>query len=186
MWDDLIEWDRTTLIYLNGLGHTSYDAFWSMVTEIYTWVPLFIFFIILLYKYNTRQEATAKMLLVIILAVLVGLVTHWTKISISRIRPNNDMEINTVIRVLKNPSDFSFFSGHASSSFSISVLVFLLLRKNWKWAFLFFIWPVLFCISRIYVGVHYPLDVIVGALVGTTFGFLFYRIFEMWSKMKTI
>lgn len=178
MWDELLQWDRDAFIFLNNLGLSDYDSFWSIATEIYTWIPLFILFIFLLYKNYPQKEATMKMLTVISLAIFIGLITHWTKISVARLRPNNDIEINALIRILKSPTDFSFFSGHASSSFSITVLIFLFLRKKSKWTFLFFMWPLLFGSSRIYVGVHYPLDIIVGAVVGVLSALLFYGLYN--------
>jgi undecaprenyl-diphosphatase len=184
MWNELLQWDRETFIYLNSLGIESYDGFWSVVTEIHTWIPLFLFFIFLFFWKFSRKEALFSVLTVILLALFITLITHWTKVAVGRLRPNNDLEINALIRILKTPTDFSFFSGHASSSFSITVLVFLFLRKKWKWSVLFFIWPILFCLSRIYVGVHYPLDIIVGALVGTGSAFFFYFSYQRFFYPK--
>ncbi len=110
------------------------------------------------------------------LVVFVLTLTHLTKISVARLRPNNTMGLNALIRILHSPTDYSFFSGHAASSFSLTVLMFLFLRKKTGWVLLFFIWPILFALSRIYVGVHYPLDIIAGAFVGTLFGVVFYKL----------
>ena len=63
------------------------------------------------------------------------------------------------------------FSGHASTSFAVTTLVFLFLRKNKGWLSMLFIWPLLFSFSRIYVGVHFPSDLLVGAFVGTLLAF---------------
>lgn len=185
MWDDLLRWDRETFVYLNSLGIEFYDGFWSVITEIYTWIPLFLLFIFLFFRCYPRQEALPMVLTVVALAIFITMVTHWAKVSIARLRPNNNLEINGLIRILKFPTDYSFFSGHASSSFAITVLVFLFLRKKWKWAVLFFVWPLLFCLSRIYVGVHYPLDIIVGALVGTISAFLFYFLYQKFFVPRT-
>lgn len=177
MWDELLQWDREAFIYLNGLGIESYDGFWSVVTEIHTWIPLFLFFIFLIFRKYPTRAALFKVLTVVLLAVFIMLITNWTKVSVARLRPSNNLEINALIRILKSPTDYSFFSGHASSSFAITVLVVLFLKEKWRWAPFFFIWPLLFCISRIYVGVHYPLDILVGAVVGTLSGWLFYLIY---------
>lgn len=178
MFEKLLNWDRDTFVYLNGLGVEKYDAFWSMVTHIATWIPLFILFLALLFLKFPKKEAWYKLLTVFGLVLFITAITHVTKISVARLRPNNTEEINTIIRILKSPTDYSFFSGHASSSFSITMLVFLFLRKKAKWAIFFFIWPLLFSASRIYVGVHFPLDIIVGAIVGILSGMLFYWIYN--------
>lgn len=177
MIDKLLQWDQELFIYLNGLGSEPYDAFWSISTEIHTWIPLFLFFIVLSFRYYPKKEAFKIIVTVVSLALFIILITSWTKLAVARPRPNNNLEISSFIRILKSPIDFSFFSGHASSSFAITYLVFCFLRNKFKWAYLFFIWPLLFCASRIYVGVHYPLDILVGAVVGLLSARLFYGVY---------
>lgn len=174
MFDSLLEWDRETFIYLNRLGVEQYDVFWSTVTTIATWIPLFLLFAFLFFKTFPQKQALYNLLTVILLFFFVLTLTDLTKEIVGRLRPNNDLEINKLIRILKHAEGYSFFSGHASSSFSITVMVFLFLRRKFKWAGIFFIWPILFTLSRIYVGVHFPLDLAVGALVGTLSAFFFY------------
>jgi len=178
MLEKLLKWDRDTFIYFNGLGVEEYDFFWSTITNITTWIPLFLLLIVLLILKFPKKEAFYKLITIFGLVFFIIIVTHLTKTWVGRLRPNNTEEINTLIRILKSPTDYSFFSGHAASSFSITVLVFLFLRKKVRWLVLFFIWPLLFAISRIYVGVHYPLDIIVGALVGILTGLLFYKLYN--------
>ncbi|WP_445385588.1 phosphatase PAP2 family protein [Robiginitalea sp. IMCC44478] len=175
MLERLLHWDREAFIYLNSLGIEKYDGFWTAVTDITTWIPLFLlFFALLLLKYPIR-EGLAMVITSVLLLLFVLWFTDFTKEMVARLRPNNDQQVNTLIRILRNPVSFSFFSGHASSSFSLTTLVFLFLRPKFKWAFLFFLWPLLFAFSRIYVGVHYPLDILVGALVGILLSILFYK-----------
>lgn len=178
MLEKLLKWDRDTFIYLNGLGIEEYDFFWSTITNITTWIPLFLVLIVLLVLKFPKKEAFYKLMTVFGLVFFIISVTHLTKTWVARLRPNNTEEINTLIRILKTPIDYSFFSGHASSSFAITTFVFLLLRSRIKWAWIFFIWPLMFSYSRIYVGVHFPLDIIVGALVGVFFGILFYKLYN--------
>ncbi len=181
MLQNLLKWDRETFIYLNSLGIERYDYFWSIVTHISTWIPLYIVFIALLFWKNSRKEGFVKFGLVVILIVFVLTTTHLTKVYVARLRPSNDTEINTLIRILQSPTDYSFYSGHASSSFSITTMMVLLLRKKVKWIWIFYLWPVLFSLSRIYVGVHFPIDIIVGALVGIGCAFLFNRLYTQFK-----
>ncbi len=186
MLEELLQWDRNAFIYLNGLGVEKYDNFWTTVTEISVWTPLFLLIIYLLYSTFSVREATSRLITLLLLVVFITFLTQWVKLGVSRLRPNNDAMVNTTIRILKSPSDFSFFSGHASSSFAITVLTYLFLRKHRKWMVLFFIWPVLFSLSRIFVGVHYPTDIIVGALVGVASGLLFYALYTRFIKPGSV
>jgi len=184
MLDHLLEWDRQTFIYLNNLGIEQYDVFWSAVTNISTWIPLFIIFFLLIYIKHPRKEALIKALITLLAIGAILLTVEFTKASVARLRPNNDIEINSLIRILKNPGNYSFFSGHASTSFGITTLVVLFLRKRIKWVWLFFVWPLLFSFSRIYVGVHYPIDIIVGVLVGLIYALLSYRLYTVFIEPK--
>src|SRR5690606_33453489 len=146
-----------------------YDLLWSTITNFATWIPLFLLFIYLIFRKYPKNEALYVVGTVCLTVITVALLTGITKEVVARLRPNDTEEINTLIRILKSPVGYSFFSGHASSSFSITTSVFLFLRHYIKWSWLFFIWPIAFALSRIYVGVHYPLDLLVGAGVGILF-----------------
>lgn len=178
MLERLLEWDKNTFIYLNNLGTEDYDLFWVITTNITSWIPLYILLITLIFlKYPKKEAFFITCTIVLLLLCVLGL-TDITKAYFERLRPNNDIEINSIIRVLKNPPGYSFFSGHASSSFSLSAIVFLFLRKKLSIIWLLFLWPILFAYSRIYVGVHYPLDVLTGAAVGILLGFLFFLFYH--------
>lgn len=174
MFDKLLEWDRETFIYLNSLGIEQFDFFWSTVTTISTWIPLLFLFVFLLFTTYPKKQALYSIVTVIAMFFFVHTLTDLTKEIVGRLRPNNDLEINSFIRIIQRSSGYSFFSGHASSSFSITTIVVLFLRKKFKWAAVFYFWPILFALSRIYVGVHFPIDLMVGAAVGTLVAVLFY------------
>lgn len=178
MLEQLIEWDKEALIFLNSLGVEKYDSFWTLITQIPTWIPLFLFFFLLLLWYHPLKKALILMAMVLALLGFVLIATDLTKEWVERIRPNNDSEINHLLRVLRNPTSYSFFSGHAATSFSLTTLVVFFLRKRTKWIWLLFIWPILFSLSRIYVGVHYPIDIVVGTMVGFVSALLFYYIYN--------
>lgn len=177
MLDRILEWDRDTFVYLNSLGIEQYDFFWSTVTKFPPWIPLFAVFLSLFFIKNPKREAISMILTLLVMVFFVTTVTDLTKQAVARLRPNNVEELNTLIRILRSPSGYSFFSGHASSSFSVTTLVVLFTRHHFKWVYLFYIWPILFAMSRIYVGVHFPIDLMVGALVGMLSAWLFYKLY---------
>lgn len=175
MLEKLLGWDRATLVYLNNLGSADYDLFWTTVTNFPTWIPLFILFIILIFVKYPKREAFFVLLTITLLIVFISFATDVTKNYFARLRPNNDPEVNTLIRILKTPGNYSFFSGHTASSFSITTAIVLFLRRQFKWAWFFYLWPLVFALSRIFVGVHYPIDIIVGAFVGILTAVWFYK-----------
>ncbi|WP_420321821.1 phosphatase PAP2 family protein [Flagellimonas sp.] len=175
MFEKLLKWDKDIFVYLNSLGTEKFDGFWIIATQINSWIPLFLLFFLLFVVKFPRKKATVNIALVSLMAWFITFLTHTIKNWVVRLRPCNDETLNSFIRILKTPTDYSFFSGHASSSFAITLLVYLLLREKAKWSWIFFIWPLIFAYSRIYVGVHFPSDILVGAIVGTLTALLFYK-----------
>lgn len=174
----LLDWDREALIFLNGLRNGTTDTFWATITEIHFWIPLFLLFIVLLIYRQKRVKGLIQVTWVIALVLFITTITHWVKSIVGRVRPNNEEALAPFINILKQPTDFSFFSGHASSSFAITLMVFLFLRNNHRWGIIFFFWPILFSASRIFVGVHYPLDILIGAIVGILSAILFHKVYK--------
>ena len=174
MLETLKQWDREIFVFLNSLGIERFDGFWIYVTQIESWTPLFIlFFGLIFYYYRLKKGATVIFFLLLTFGITIFF-TGIVKEYVSRLRPNNVEALGQLIRILQKPTNYSFFSGHASSSFAVTTFVVLALRKYTNWIYLTYLWPLIFVMSRIYVGVHYPSDIFVGALVGTVFAFFFY------------
>jgi len=176
MIDKLVQWDRDLFIWLNNLGIERYDSFWVFVTQIETWIPAYVFMFILMFWFFPKRNAVIATMSTIGVTLFTLGLTRVVKDYVQRLRPSNTPELAELIRVLQEPFDFSFWSGHSATSFAVTVFVVLVLRDKSKYVYLFFIWPILFAMSRVYVGVHYPGDLLVGALAGTTIAFLFYTL----------
>lgn len=175
MFETLKEWDRSLFILLNNSGLETMDSFWLLVTKTLFWTPLFILLIYLIFKYY--KKVIAQIILgYFLLAVGVSLLLMIsTKFAVARLRPNHIPELSDLVRVLLQPESYSFYSGHASSSFLIASFVFLILRKHIRFIGLIFLFPLLFTLSRVYIGVHFPSDLIFGSFMGITLALLFYK-----------
>lgn len=172
----IIQQDKELMIFLNNLGSETWDLFWITVTNKRAWIPLYLLLLYLIFKAFGTKKGLLILLTVAILITFADQFTNLIKNTFERLRPSNDPSMLEQLRVLHKSRDFSFFSGHASNSFANTTFLFLLLRKYYKYIGLLFIWPILFAYSRVYVGVHYPLDIFSGMLFGVLSGFIFYKI----------
>lgn len=182
MFETLKAWDKELLIYLNSLGIEELDCFWIFVTKIESWTPFFVLLVFLIIHYFKGRERLLIFGFSLSTFAITLFLTEYCKHIVGRLRPNNEAGLSDQLRILQDPDSFGFFSGHASSSFAIVIFLVLVLKNKTKWSYLLFIWPALFAYSRIYVGVHYPSDIIVGAMFGTTMAYLTYFILKKVEK----
>lgn len=175
--EELVKLDKDFFIFLNSLGSVPYDGFWSIITKQIYWTP---FFIVIFYLVQKKIGWKNFGILIILLALLITFtdqITNLFKNGFQRLRPCNNPEIKDFIRVVIQRDSFSFFSGHASNSMGSTLFIFLIIRKYYKYTYLLFSFPIIFAYSRIYLGLHYPLDIITGYTFGLLIGFLFYKIY---------
>jgi len=171
---DIIQIDQNLLIYLNNLGSTKWDSLWLFITNQFFWTPLFILIFYLTIKSYGWKTGGVLILSMIVLVAFSDQFTNFIKNTVQRSRPNNNEEIKHLLRVLINPQSYSFMSGHATTSTFFSVYVLLLLKDNYKYIYLILFFPLVFSYSRLYLGVHFPIDIFVGILIGVTFANLYF------------
>jgi undecaprenyl-diphosphatase len=178
MLDYLIHLDKKLFIFLNNLGSKPFDEIWLLITKQINWIPFFLILLFILYKKLGTKKLGIAILILAALITFTNEITDVIKFSVQRIRPCNDDTLAGLIRVVKDSDTFSYFSGHASNSTASMMFVFLILRKHYKYSYLIFLYPLIFAYSRIYLGLHFPLDIISGFVFGGFTGILFYRIFS--------
>ena len=148
--------------------------------------PTFPFDVFLIFKvYGIKKGVVVLLYFLGVVAISLALMIT-TKYFVARIRPSSVPELTQLIRALQRPDSFSFYSGHASSSFVIATFAVLALRRAYKWVYLFFLFPLLFTLSRIFVGVHYPSDLLIGAMIGTFLAYIFYKRCELSLRRTSI
>ncbi|WGH76568.1 phosphatase PAP2 family protein [Tenacibaculum tangerinum] len=183
MIEDIIQKDKELLIYLNNLGIEQWDGFWLTVTNQFTWTPLFVLVLFLVFKQFGWKKGLFTLLFIVIIVTFTDQFTNFIKNTTGRIRPCNIEGIREQLRFFEyRPKGKSFWSGHASLSTTITTFMILLLRRHYKMIYLMIFFPLIFGYSRIYLGVHFPIDVTVGYIAGIIMGMLFYVAYRALEK----
>lgn len=182
MLEKIITLDKELLVFLNGLGSESFDGMWLIITQQIYWIPFFIFLLYLAQKKMGTKQILYILLFVSFIILFTDQFTNFVKHHFDRLRPCNDPEIKDIIRIVLHRNSFSFFSGHASNSMAVATFLFLILRKQYKYFGLIFFWPLIFAYSRIYLGLHFPTDILTGYVVGATVGFVFFKLYQNLQK----
>lgn len=178
MFEKIIDLDKEVLVYLNNLGSETYDGLWLIITKQIYWAPFFLFIFYLLQKKIGWKKFGYYILFTAVLLLICDQTVNLFKYGFERLRPVNDTEINGLLRIVKTSKSFSFFSGHATNSMASTVFMVMVLRKYYKHAYLLFLFPLIFAYSRIYLGLHFPTDILTGYVFGATMGFVFYKLYQ--------
>lgn len=189
MLDLIVEYDHKLFLWLNNLGNESFDWFWMLMTN-----KLFNFFVysialIYLLKKTDIKSLISMILFLSILILISDQTSNLFKNFFERLRPCHDEQIINSMRLVKDSCGglYSFFSAHASNSFSLASFFFFVYYKIiQRKIILFFVLASLVSYSRVYIGVHYPLDIITGTVFGFVSGFILFKfwIFSL-KRIKT-
>lgn len=181
----LERFDRDLFLLLNRWGTPDWDPIWLAISDKEHWIPLYL---ILVYHCFVVL-GWRKTLLVLGGSALLILLTDQTanlfKSGVARLRPCHLPELDSLVRQVKSScgGKFGFFSAHAANSMAIAMYLGLIFRRHvtsYIWVLLF--WSIMVGYSRIYLGVHYPGDVLTGFAVGALWGWLLYQLLEILSS----
>ncbi|CAL2083619.1 Undecaprenyl-diphosphatase [Tenacibaculum sp. 190524A02b] len=179
MLENVLQKDRELLIALNNLGSESFDYFWLTITNQFTWIPLFATVLFFVFKKLGLKKGIFTLLFIVVLVAFSDQLTNFMKNTTERLRPCNTEELRGYLRQFSyKPGGYSFWSGHASLSTTFSVFIILIFYRSSKYILLLTVFPILFGYSRIYLGVHYPSDVLTGYISGILIGFIFYFLYK--------
>ncbi|PZU90961.1 MAG: phosphatase PAP2 family protein [Chryseobacterium sp.] len=169
--NELISLDQQLLLFLNGLGSSTFDPFWLLVTGKWFWIPFYVILLYLVYKAVPRKKLIFVLIFIAIGITISDQLASVFKHGIERLRPCQDPLIMEKMRMVICGGKYGFYSAHASSSFFLVSFLTILIGKNYKYLpYILVFWACIVSYSRIYVGVHYPGDVAFGAAVGFLLG----------------
>ncbi|MCH8330324.1 MAG: phosphatase PAP2 family protein [Bacteroidetes bacterium] len=181
----LLEFDLQLFELINQQWSNSFfDALLPYFRNKYIWAPLYIFIIVFLLV-NYRNQGWKIILLSVLCVTLTDQISSsLIKPLIGRLRPCH--ELADQIRLLVNcGAGYSFVSSHAANHFGFAVLISIFLGEKWKWVWPTALsWAVIVSYSQVYVGVHYPLDIIGGALLGAVIGWSVSRLMNLASRKR--
>ncbi|MBQ6195578.1 MAG: phosphatase PAP2 family protein [Prevotella sp.] len=178
------EADRDLLTTINFDGPSGYDFFWAMYTDKWTWIP---FVLVIIYCLLRPGNWKHRLLIVGCTALLFVLsdfvVSSFIKNIICRPRPSHDPAVMNLLSYVNDyrGGAYGFPSNHASNGFAAATFLALLMRNRWV-ALTAFLWAIGSCYSRMYMGVHYPTDILCGALLGCVFAIIVYLTYKKAAK----
>lgn len=178
--DTWLDWDRSALLWVNGHHSGWLDQIMWFVSGKLEWIPLYILLLYLLYRKFGKHIWIPLLFIALVVTLTDQLSVKVFKDVFMRPRPCHEPELAGMVRILhdKCGGAWGFVSSHAANSFGLATLLSLVMRMRWL-SLLLIAWAVLVSYSRVYLGVHYPLDVIFGGILGAGLGAAVYILFQL-------
>ena len=188
MLESLQALDRTVFLALNGMHTPYWDSFMYIFTSKLVWIPLYVSILYVLYKnMNIRMVIFTTLMFALLIALADQTCSSILRPIFERPRPSRDPAIADIVHIVngKRGGKFGFPSCHAANTFALACFM-MLLFKNRALTTFFMLWAIVTCYTRIYVGVHYPGDLLFGTLVGFTAGAVTYGIYRFCLRIDGI
>lgn len=176
----LTDIDRSVLAFFNGSDSLFVDNLTVILTSGLTWIPLYLSLLYVVIKNNDTMKQIMLVVGCVILSIILsdGMADFIVKPMVERLRPSNDPFIKYTVNVVNDMrgSSYSFFSAHASNTFCVAMF-FSLLVRNKVFVITMVSWSLVNCWTRMYLGLHYPSDILAGLVWGGISGSLAYYVY---------
>lgn len=199
----MIEWlnhiDTALFLALNGIHFSILDTLFWYISQVAIWIPLYAVLLYLIIRQDSKDFTEFHWQTIVGLVVCIALaITMADQLSsgllkplVGRLRPSHDPSLQGLVHLLTDPNGhiykggkYGFVSSHAANTLALAAFISKALQYR-AWNTVIWIWAITVSYSRIYLGVHYPGDIICGGLIGVISGSLFGFIYQKW-RMKWI
>jgi undecaprenyl-diphosphatase len=183
MLEKIIQLDTALFLFLNGLHFPALDPIMVFISGKLTWLPFYLFLVFLMYRKFGWRLVWVLLGAALVVTLADQTSVHLFKNVFERLRPCHNPEIRELIHLAASKcyGKFGFVSSHAANSFGVAVFLALAFKTRWfSWFIL--AWALLVSYSRIYLGVHYPADIIVGGLLGAVCGYAVWNLLYGFNK----
>lgn len=178
MIETLSQLDKELFFFFNSRHTSFWDNIMYFLSEKEVWFPFYAALILGL----VWQFKKLSWIIILCAVMAIGASDFVTsgimKPSFERYRPSRDEALMEKVHIVNNyrGGRYGFVSSHSANTFALATFFFLIWRNRWKWSAWLFAWAAIVSYSRIYLGVHYPGDILTGAIIGCIFGWLFYLV----------
>ena len=185
MIEEILNLDTELFLFLNSLGSSNFDSFWIYLSYKESNI-LFYLSLLIFYFYSKSQkiklsEVFYSLLFIAIMITITDQTSNLFKDSFQRLRPCYNDSLQDYVRLVKETcgGKYGFFSAHASNSFSLAVFFGLIYRNKYKFIiYITLFYASLISYSRVYLGVHFPLDIFFGSIYGIIIGLVVFKIYK--------
>lgn len=175
----LIKWDTNLLLFLNGHYSDFMDSLMFLVSDKYIWLPLYLAFALAIYL---KAHWSHALVLFVAVALMITMTDQTCgsllRPMVERLRPSNlDNPISPLVHIVNGyrGGSYGFPSCHAANMFALAVFLSAIFHRRWVTITLFS-WAILVAFSRVYLGVHYPSDILTGSVIGSIYAIIFLRL----------
>jgi undecaprenyl-diphosphatase len=166
--EQLLEWDKALFLYLNSQHTPWLDPIMMLFSHRLTWVPLYLLLLALIVRRHGRESWIPIVGIGLTILLADQVCSSILKPVFARLRPSHEPSLDGLVYIVDEyrGGHYGFASSHAANTFGLAMFFVLRYHRSWKWTWFLFPWAAIVAYTRIYLGVHYPGDVIVGALIG--------------------